>query len=102
MVLIKSKEDLQKYAEMVFAMLQKYPFAMTVEQVQEVLNIKEKQAYKKIHSGELPSMWIGNSYRILKPELIKYIVSRSLDLSQIECGADAIDYSDMLMKCCAA
>ena len=99
MVVIESKEDLQKYIRMLLVMLQDYPLAMTVEQVQEVLNIKEKQTYKKIRTGELPAMWIGNSYRVLKPEVIKYIVSLSLDLSQLGSKEETID---MLTKCCAA
>ena len=45
LVRINSKEELVTYIGILFGMLQDYPNALTLEQVQEVLNIKEKQAY---------------------------------------------------------
>ena len=84
MVSIGTRESLEQYISVLFSMLQDYPMALTLEQVQEILNIGEKQAYKKIHSGELPSIWVGNSYRVLKTELVIYIAMQSLDLSALE------------------
>lgn len=84
MVSVTTRQSLEKHIALLFEMLGDYPMALTLEQVQEVLNIKEKQAYKKIHSGELPSIWIGNSYRVLKTELVIYIAMQSLDLSALE------------------
>lgn len=84
LVRINSKEELVTYIGILFGMLQDYPNALTLEQVQEVLNIKEKQAYKKIHTGEIPSIWIGNGYRVLKVELVIYLAAKSLDLTKLE------------------
>lgn len=84
LVRINSKEELVTYIGILFGMLQDYPNALTLEQVQEVLNIKEKQAYKKIHTGELPSFWVGNGYRVLKVELVIYLAAKSLDLTKLE------------------
>lgn len=84
LVKINSREGLVTYISVLFGMLQNYPTAMTLEQVQEVLNIKEKQAYKKVHTGELPSIWIGNGYRVLKLELVIYLAEKSLDLTYLD------------------
>lgn len=84
MVPITTRQSLERHIALLFDLLADYPMALTLEQVQEILNIKEKQTYNKIHSGELPSIWIGNSYRVLKTELIIYIAMQSLDLSALE------------------
>lgn len=84
MVPVTTKQALEKQIALLFGMLADYPTALTLEQVQEILNIKEKQTYNKIHSGELPALWIGNSYRVLKTELVIYIAMQSFDLSELE------------------
>ena len=84
LVPVTTQEALERHVALLFDMLADYPTALTLEQVQEILNIKEKQTYNKIHSGELPSLWIGNSYRVLKTELVIYIAMQSLDLSALE------------------
>ena len=84
LVPVTTRESLEKHIALLFEMLADYPTALTLEQVQEILNIKEKQTYNKIHSGELPALWIGNSYRVLKTELIIYIAMQTLDISALE------------------
>ena len=84
MVAIDNKKALNTYISVLFGMLQEYPLAMTTEQVQEALNMGEKQVLKKIHTGEFPSIWVGNGYRILKTEVVMYLAMQSLDLTELE------------------
>lgn len=77
-------ETLQAYVQMIFYFLSGCPSVLSVEQTTEVLNVGEKLIYKLISSNELSALRYTQGYRILKTEIVKYLLLQSFDLSSLE------------------
>ena len=71
-------ETLQAYVQMIFYFLSGCPSVLSVEQTTEVLNVGEKLIYK------LSALRYTLGYRILKTEIVKYLLLQSFDLSSLE------------------
>ena len=51
----------------------KYPTALTVEEVSEILRVSTKTVYKLIKEKNLPAVKVGRENRIAKSHLINYL-----------------------------
>lgn len=49
---------------------------LTRKQAQSLLHIGKNKMLELIHNEEIPSIMIGNSYRICKSDLIRYLISK--------------------------
>lgn len=97
MIEVRDKEALQRYVSVLFGMLEGYPNAMTVEQLAEALNMGEKQIRQRIREGNIPSIWVGNGYRVLKHEVVIWMAMSQLDTQELEkniYGAEGDDADD--------
>jgi len=56
-------------------LFREYPDVISVEQLQEMLNIGRVLAYKIVKSGAIKSRKIGRDYKITKTAVINYIQS---------------------------
>ena len=84
MIEVKDKEALTRYISILFGMLEGYPNALTVEQLCEALNMGEKQIRQRIKEKDLPAIWVGNGYRVLKHEVVIWLAMRQLDTEELE------------------
>ena len=84
MITIEDKKSLKNYVSILFGMLQDYPYSMTVEDVSEATNMSERQIRQKIRENELPALRFGNTYRVLKHELILWLAMNMLDTTKLE------------------
>lgn len=84
MIEVKDKEALARYISILFGMLEGYPNALTVEQLSEALNMGEKQIRQRIKEGDLPALWVGNGYRVLKHEVVIWLAMKQLDTEELE------------------
>lgn len=84
MIEIKDKEALQRYVSVLFGMLADYPNALTVEQLSEALNMGEKQIRQRIKEKDMPAIWVGNGYRVLKHEVVIWLAMKQLDTEELE------------------
>lgn len=84
MITIEDKKSLTNYVGILFGMLQDYPYSMTVEDVSEAINMAERQIRQKIRENELPALRFGNTYRVLKHELILWLAMNMLDTTKLE------------------
>ncbi|MBC8506175.1 MAG: helix-turn-helix domain-containing protein [Chloroflexi bacterium] len=50
-----------------------FPTLLRAQQVAEILNIGESTAYKLMLDGEIPSVKVGGSVRMLPEDLANYI-----------------------------
>ncbi len=53
--------------------IKRYPDALTVKEVAEILRICTKTAYKLINENTIPSVRIGRESRVLKRDLMCYL-----------------------------
>lgn len=58
-------------------MLPDYPDVLSAAQVAKILHIGKTRTYQLLRSGEIPSIRIGNSYRIPRAQLISYLLTGS-------------------------
>lgn len=65
-------------------LLDGYPPLLTVEDVQEVLQIGRTLAYQAMREGELPTVRIGRTVRVPRPALERYIERHTEASSQNE------------------
>jgi excisionase family DNA binding protein len=49
------------------------PLVLTVKQVQSILAVSKTMAYQLVHTGELPSVRIGKSFRVTRAALEKFL-----------------------------
>ena len=54
-------------------MFNEYPDIVSVAQLQKMLNIGKNSAYSLINKGKIKSIRIGNTYKICKAEILKYV-----------------------------
>ena len=57
-------------------MLNKYNDVLAVKELCEILGIGKNTAYRLLQSGEIPSVRIGNQYKIPKRYLKEYLMPR--------------------------
>ncbi len=57
-------------------MLNKYNDVLAVKELCEILGIGKNTAYRLLQSGEIPSVRIGNQYKIPKCYLKEYLMPR--------------------------
>ena len=50
-----------------------YPDVITVAQLQQMLRTSRRTAYDLVKTGEIPSVMIGGSFKILKRNVISYL-----------------------------
>ena len=50
-----------------------YPDVVTVAQMQKMLRTGRNTAYDLVRSGEIPSLKIGKSFKILKRNVVAYL-----------------------------
>lgn len=55
--------------------LRRYPAALNVKEVSEILRVSTKTVYKLIDSGSFPAVKVGRENRVAKSRLINYLVS---------------------------
>lgn len=69
----KSTEDLKKMPPAVTGPV--FPRMLTLEQVQEILNVKSSLVYSLVRSGELPAGQFGGRgvWRVRESDLMAYI-----------------------------
>ncbi len=58
-------------------LFENYPDLVTVAQLQKMLSVGRSMAYTLIESRIIPSVRIGNTYRIIKKDVISYINGNS-------------------------
>ena len=51
-----------------------YPDIVNVRQLEEMLGVSRKLAYKMISNGEISAIKIGTSYKIPKVNIINYVM----------------------------
>ena len=54
-------------------MFKTYPDVVTIQQLQQMLQIGKNTAYKLLKNNEIPYKKIGNNYKISKYDVIKFI-----------------------------
>lgn len=54
-----------------------YPDVVGIEQLQSMLGIGRKLAYRLIQDGQIESLRIGRTYKIPKANVISYITQRT-------------------------
>ena len=54
-------------------MLEQYEALLTISDLREILDIGRNAAYELLRQGEIPSIRIGNRWKIPKDALIYYI-----------------------------
>ena len=84
MITVTDKKSLTNYVSILFGMLQEYPCSMTVEDVSAAINMGERQIRQKIRENELPALKFGNTYRVLKHELVLWLAMNMLDTATLE------------------
>ena len=60
-------------SELYKIMFSDYPEIVSVAQMQTMLGISRHAAYDLVREGSIPAVKIGNSFRILKLNIIKYM-----------------------------
>jgi excisionase family DNA binding protein len=49
------------------------PLVLTVQQVQEVLNVSKTTAYELVHTGAIPSVRIGRTFRVTRAAVAEFL-----------------------------
>lgn len=60
-----------------------YPDVVSVEQLQEMLNVGKNTAYKLINDGDIKSIKIGRTYKIPKQFVADFLLNSSNNCSNI-------------------
>ena len=84
MITVEDKKSLMNHVSILFGMLQDYPYSMTVEDVSAAINMGERHIRQKIRENELPALRFGNTYRVLKHELILWMSMNMFDTTKLE------------------
>ncbi len=58
-------------------MFKNYPDVVSVEQLQEMLQIGQVLAYKLVKSGEIKARKVGREYKIPKKNVIEYLIKEA-------------------------
>ena len=58
-------------------MFKNYPDVVSVEQLQEMLQIGQVLAYKLVKSGEIQARKVGREYKIPKKNVIEYLIKEA-------------------------
>lgn len=53
--------------------LEDLPLILSVADIQDIFGIGQRQAYELVHIEGFPSMKVGHSIRVYKPQLIEWI-----------------------------
>ena len=57
-----------------YALFQELPDAISIEELTDALQISRSFAMKLIHEQTLPAHKIARKWRILKPDLVEYVM----------------------------
>ena len=57
-------------------MFRKYPDALRLNDLADMLGVSTKLASRLIHDGEIPAVKIGREYRIAKSNAVKYLLGK--------------------------
>ena len=68
--------DCKEIREMYKLMFAEYPDIVTVKDLQAMLGISRHLAYDLINDGHLAGMKIGNSFKIPKVSVIRYVMEQ--------------------------
>lgn len=63
--------DVNELYKVVFT---EYPEIVSVKQMQSMLGISRHESYALINNGMIPGIKIGNAYRIIKFNILKFMV----------------------------
>lgn len=66
-----TKKDLNEMYKVLFT---EYPEIVSVSQMQTMLGISRHAAYDLVRAGTIPALKIGTSFRILKINIISYML----------------------------
>ena len=58
------------------AMFRKYPDALRLNELADMLGVSTKLASRLIRDGEIPAVKIGREYRIAKSNAVKYLLGK--------------------------
>ncbi|MCG7285822.1 MULTISPECIES: helix-turn-helix domain-containing protein [Micrococcales] len=62
---------------------------LTVAEVAEVMRVSKMTVYRLLHSGEMPAVRVGRSFRVPQDALDHYLATARLDLeAEGEAGED--------------
>lgn len=56
---------------------------LTVAEVAEVMRVSKMTVYRLVHSGELPAVRVGKSYRVPQQALQTYLASSYIEGDQL-------------------
>lgn len=56
-----------------YTSIEQIPLVLTVDSLMQVLGIGRNTAYELVRSGQIKALRIGNSYRIPRSELIRFL-----------------------------
>ena len=57
-------------------MFRKYPDALRLNELADMLGVSTKLASRLVRDGEIPSVKIGREYRIAKSNAVKYLLGK--------------------------
>ncbi|HEY0217522.1 MAG TPA: helix-turn-helix domain-containing protein [Cellulomonas sp.] len=61
---------------------------LTVAEVAEVMRVSKMTVYRLLHSGEMPGVRVGRSFRVPQDALDHYLATARLDLGADDAGED--------------
>jgi excisionase family DNA binding protein len=61
---------------------------LTVAEVAEVMRVSKMTVYRLLHSGEMPGVRVGRSFRVPQDALDHYLATARLDLGADDAGSD--------------
>ena len=56
---------------------------LTVAEVAEVMRVSKMTVYRLLHSGEMPAVRVGRSFRVPQDALDHYLATARLDLESV-------------------
>lgn len=66
-----------EFKEWYAVLFPEYPDIVTVKELQTMLGISRHLAYDLLADGEIRGIKVGNAYRILKVNVIRYVMEQS-------------------------
>jgi sialic acid synthase SpsE len=75
--LLNNESDQTTY-DYLAKLLDEYPIILEIEDIKKILRLGKDSAYKLMKQSNFPSFKVGASYKITKPNLIKYLCQQEV------------------------
>lgn len=59
------------------------PQYMTVAEVAQTMRVSRMTVYRLVHSGDLPAIRVGKSFRVPEPALMQYLRDSATDTDRL-------------------